>query len=128
VRHVLADLAVAAGRAALEHAVAVDQRDREAVDLGLADERKRGSSIPSRARWARIRATQARSSCSERTFASDSIGWRWTTFSSRSTGSPPGRWVGESGVTSSGCACSISTSSSVERVVLLVADLRVVST
>ena len=37
VRDVLADLAVAARRAALEHAVAVEQRDREAVDLRLAD-------------------------------------------------------------------------------------------
>ncbi len=30
--------------------------------------------MPSRARWPRIRVTQARSSASERTFASDSIG------------------------------------------------------
>ena len=37
VGHVLADLAVAAGRPALEHAVAVDERDREAVDLRLGD-------------------------------------------------------------------------------------------
>ena len=38
VRHVLADLAVAARGAALELAVAVEQRDREAVDLRLGDE------------------------------------------------------------------------------------------
>ena len=35
---VLADLTVAAGGAALEHAVAVDERDRQPVDLGLGDE------------------------------------------------------------------------------------------
>ena len=35
---VLADLAVAARRAALEHAVAVEQRDRQPVDLRLGDE------------------------------------------------------------------------------------------
>ena len=34
---VLADLAVAARRAALEHAVAVEQRDRQPVDLRLGD-------------------------------------------------------------------------------------------
>ena len=38
VRDVLADLAVAARGAALEHAVAVDERDREPVDLRLGDE------------------------------------------------------------------------------------------
>ncbi len=32
-----------------------------------------------------MRSTQARSSCSERTFPSESIGSRWRTFSSRST-------------------------------------------
>ena len=37
VRDVLADLAVAAGGAALQHAVAVDQRDRQPVDLRLGD-------------------------------------------------------------------------------------------
>ena len=37
VGHVLADFPVSAGRAALEHAVAIDQRDRQAVDLGLGD-------------------------------------------------------------------------------------------
>ena len=38
VRDVLADLAVAAGGAALEHAVAVQERDRQPVDLRLGDE------------------------------------------------------------------------------------------
>jgi hypothetical protein len=37
VRDVLADLAVAARRAALQSAVAVDEADREAVDLRLND-------------------------------------------------------------------------------------------
>ncbi len=41
VRDVLADLAVAARGAALEHAVAVDEADRQAVDLGLDHERER---------------------------------------------------------------------------------------
>ena len=54
--------------------------------------------MPSRARWLRIRSTHARSSSSERTLPSDSIGSRWRTFSRRPTGSPPTRWVGESGV------------------------------
>ena len=40
--HVLADLSIAAGGAALEDAVAVDERDREAVDLRLGDELDRG--------------------------------------------------------------------------------------
>ena len=53
-----------------------------------------------------MRATQARSSSSERTFPSESIGSRWRTFSSWLTGSAPTRWVGESGVRSSGCSPS----------------------
>ena len=39
--------------------------------------------MPSRARWLRIRATQARSSSSERALASESIGCRCVTFSQR---------------------------------------------
>ncbi len=37
VGHVLADFPISAGRAALEHSVAINQRDRQAVDLGLGD-------------------------------------------------------------------------------------------
>jgi hypothetical protein len=59
-----------------------------------------------------MRAIHARSSSSERALASDSIRCRWGTFSSLPTGSPPTRWVGESGVTSSGWAASIARSSS----------------
>ena len=59
-----------------------------------------------------MRSTQPRSSCSERALASESIGCRCATFSSRPTGVPPTRWVGESGVTSSGCSASIARSSS----------------
>ena len=46
VGHVLADLAVAARRPALEHPVAVDQRDREPVDLGLDDVLELGIADP----------------------------------------------------------------------------------
>ena len=59
-----------------------------------------------------MRSTQARSSSSLRALASESIGWRWVTFSSLATGSPPTRCVGESGVSSSGCSRSIARSSS----------------
>ncbi len=45
-----------------------------------------------------MRSTHARSSSSPRTLPSESIGSRCSTFSSRPTGSPPTRWVGESGV------------------------------
>ena len=45
--HVLADLAVAARRPAHEHAVLVDQRDRQAVDLRLGHVLDRRSSMPS---------------------------------------------------------------------------------
>ena len=59
-----------------------------------------------------MRATHARSSSSERALASDSIGAGWGTFSSLETGSAPTRWVGESGVSRSGCSASIRRSSS----------------
>ena len=71
-----------------------------------------GSSMPSRAKCERIRATQARSSSSERALPSESMGWRWRTFSRYSTGAAPTRCVGESGVTSSGCSASSLRSSS----------------
>ena len=105
VRDVLADLAVAARRAALEHAVAVEQRDRQAVDLRLADvARTRGSSIPSRARWLRIRAdpgAQLLLACARWPARASAAGG--VTFSQRvETGSPPTRCVGESGVTQLG--------------------------
>ena len=59
-----------------------------------------------------MRATHARSSSSERALASEYIGCGWRTFSSLETGSAPTRWVGESGVTSSGCSASMPRSSS----------------
>ena len=71
-----------------------------------------GRSIPSRARWLRIRSTHARSSSSVRAFGSDSIGSRCVTFSSFPTGSAPTRWVGESGLANSGCSFSKPRSSS----------------
>ena len=59
-----------------------------------------------------MRSTHARSSSSERTLPSESIGSRCLTFSRRLTGSPPTRWVGESGVASPGWLRSSSRSSS----------------
>src|SRR5919197_1230928 len=59
--------------------------------LGSATYWNSGSSMPSRARWLRIRAIQARSSSSLRALASDSIGWRRVTLRSSETGSPPPR-------------------------------------
>ena len=82
--------------------------------------------MPSRARWLRIRSTHARSSSSERTLPSDSIGSRCCTFSSRPTGSPPTRWVGESGVASSGWRLLDRPQLVQQPVVLVVADLGVV--
>ena len=46
VRDVLADLAVAARRSPLERAVAVDEADRQPVDLGLDDEAEAGVGDP----------------------------------------------------------------------------------
>ena len=70
--------------------------------FGSTTNSKCGSEIPSRARWFRMRTTHARSSSSERTLPSDSIGSGCVTFSRRETGSPPTRCVGESGVSSTG--------------------------
>ena len=82
--------------------------------------------MPSRARCARIRATQARSSSSLRALASESIGCRWATFSSAPIGSPPTRCVGESGVTQLGMLGLDRAELVEQRVVLVVADLGVV--
>ena len=82
--------------------------------------------MPSRARWVRIRATQARSSSSERTFASESIGCRWVTFSSRDdrrAADPLRRRVGRDELGMRGLE---GDELAVERVVVLVADLGVV--
>ena len=73
-----------------------------------------------------MRATHARSSSSERALASEYIGCGWRTFSSLETGSAPTRWVGESGVTSSGCSASMPPQLVEQRVVGVVADDRVV--
>ena len=73
-----------------------------------------------------MRATQARSSSSERALARQSIGRRCWTFSSRETGSPPTRCVGESGVTSSGWSRLDRAQLVEQRVVGVVADLGVV--
>jgi len=67
---------ILAGRALrrAEDPVAVDQRNGQAVDLRLADKAKRGSSMPSAREMAAHPGDPGRSSASERTFASDSIG------------------------------------------------------
>ena len=115
--------AVAAGRIAVTP-IHFDLTDRPSLDalrrfdlegLLAPAARDAGSAIPSRARWLRIRSTHARSSSSERTLSSDSIGSRWRTFSRRPTGSPPTRRVGESALASSGCSRSIARSSSSSR-------------
>ncbi len=59
-----------------------------------------------------MRATHARISSAERALASDSIGSSWVTLVRLETGAEPTRWVGESGVTSSGCSASSALSSS----------------
>ena len=59
-----------------------------------------------------MRATHARSSSSLRAFASEYIGCGWSTLLSEETGVAPTRWVGESGVTRSGCSASSARSSS----------------
>ena len=73
-----------------------------------------------------MRATQARSSSSERALASETSAAGGVTFSSRETGSAPTRWVGESGVTSSGCSRLDRAQLVEQRVVDVVADLGVV--
>ena len=82
--------------------------------------------MPSRARWLRIRSTHARSSSAERTLPSESIGSRCVTFSRRPTGSPPTRWVGESGGRERGVVALDRPQLVEQPVVGVVADLRVV--
>ena len=59
----------------------------------------------------RTRSTQAQYSSSLRAFASESIGWGCSTWANCVEGVAPTRWVGESGVTSSGCSSSSARSS-----------------
>ena len=119
-RHVLADLAVAARGGLHQHAVLVAQVDapgrrtsaRHVVDrrrvLGQAQlARARGH----RRRWRRL----ASMSVSVRI---DSIGTLWRTLAKPSSTLPPTRCVGESGVRSSGCAASSACSSLEQPVVL----------
>ena len=68
--------------------------------------------MSSRFRWLRIRASQARSSSSSRALPSESIGSACSIRSKCSSGGAPTRWVGESGVRSSGFSSSIARSSS----------------
>ena len=73
-----------------------------------------------------MRAIQARSSSAQRTLASESIGCRCRTFSSRETGSPPTRCVGESGRDELGVLGLDPAQLVEQRVVGVVADLGVV--
>ena len=98
---VLADVAVAAGGPADELAVLVGDRDRDAVDLRLADVGRSHGRAPSR-----TRSRQATSSSSSNTLSSDSRRAECLTGANRADGAPPTRWVGESGVSRSGCFSS----------------------
>jgi hypothetical protein len=68
-----------------------------------------GSSVPRRFVTS---SAHLRIASSVVTFSSEPIGVRWRTFWNLSDGGAPTRWVGESGVTSSGCSSSSATSSS----------------
>ena len=72
------------------------------------------------------RVSQARNSSALRALPRESIGSRWRTGSNVSTGSPPTRWVGESGLRSSGCSASSALQLVEQRVVGVVADLGIV--
>ena len=111
-RHVLADLAVAAGGGLHQHAVLVAQVDREAVELQFGDvlDRRPVRAAPSsrRTRASKLRAPLASMSVSVRI---DSMGTRGAPWRSRPARLPPTRCVGESGVSSSGCCASSACSS-----------------
>ncbi len=79
-----------------------------------------------RLRWLRMRVSQARSSSSLRALPSESIGSACSTCSKRSSGGAPTRWVGESGLRSSRVLGLDRAQLVEQRVVLVVADLRVV--
>ena len=63
-------------------------------------------SMRSRPRNFRARSSKAAISSGVVTFCSESMGWRWRTVANSVAGEAPTRWVGESGVRSSGCASS----------------------
>ena len=111
--HVLADPAVAAGRAADQHAVLVGEGDRQAVDLRLGRVAElRGGDVEPLQVVGEGAFSQARSSSSLRALPSESICSACSTCSKRSSGGAPTRWVGESAVRSSGLSASIARSSS----------------
>ena len=102
---VLAGDAVAARRADREAPVLVLQRDREPVELRFGDEADGSGTSFS------MRVPHAASSSCENALSSDSIGTRCVTGANVDAGRPPGRCVGESGVTSDGYFASSSRSS-----------------
>ena len=81
-----------------------------------------------RSRPSSLRTRASNSAISSRvvTFASDSICWPCRTVSKVLCGAAPTRWVGESAVTSSGCARLERLQAAEELVVLGVRDLRIV--
>ena len=107
-RHVLALDAVSARRASDEHAVLVGEVDGETVDLRLDDV---GDRLVRAEPLADV-VGPLESASSVVTLSSEPICSRCRTFWKRSEGGAPTRCVGESGVTSSGCASSSATSSS----------------
>ena len=107
--HVLTLDAIAAGRGALELAVAINHRDRQSVELRLRhDSRARpatpealvNAAVEGHARPRRVKA-----------LSSDSIGTLWITSPKAATGAPETRCVGESGVIRSGYSASSARSS-----------------
>ena len=113
VGHVLAGLAVAARRRLHQLAALVAQVDRQAVELHLGRVGDRRD---------RLRPGRAPCGCAASNFSApaavvsvsvsiESIGTAWRTGCRPSSTAPITRWVGESGVTSSGCAASIACSS-----------------
>ena len=65
--------------------------------------------MPGRARLSR--ASNSTRSSAAMALSSESMATRCSTGANSSAARPPGRWVGLSGVTSSGCASSSATSS-----------------
>ena len=119
-RDVLAGDAVTARRAPHQPSPLVRQRARHPVDLQLARE---PAASPTRVS---TRAFHASSSSNENVLSSESMGARCATGANRSAGTSPTRWVGESGVMSSGNAVLERLELADHLVVLDVGDLGIV--
>ncbi len=127
-RHVFADLAVAARGRLHQHAVLVAQVDREAVELelgGVFDRRIVRAEAAARAARAR-RTSRAPPSVVSVSVRIDSIGTAWRTGAKPSSTVPSTRCVGESGVTQLGMRRLDRLQLLEQPVVLGVGDLRLV--